>query len=206
MQRLAVVETGLGHAEPAHDRLRQALAVVKGSDNPMVLDHSPTRLYASLAVNRLRAGDLVAAGDYLAEGYAAQQAVVRQGFGECVTCDVLLYPAAVLVHLARGAQGAAEQACARAEEATTWFRSRGWIATARHLRGLLAEARGEPALAAGCFQQAAEAFRGVGQPYDLAQSLEALARVTGDERSRQEARALYATLGAAADARRLDPS
>lgn len=204
MQRLGVVETALARYAAAHDRLREALALAQSSDNPLVLSHSPVRLYTSLAVNRLRAGDLTRAGEYLAEGQAAQQAVAARGLGECVACDVLLYPTAVAVHLARGEGPAAEQAGAKAEEATTWFHSRAWGATARYLRGLLAEARTDRALAAEHFVQAAAIFRAVGQPYDLAQCLEAAARVTGDAPPRQEARALYARLGAIADTRRLD--
>jgi tetratricopeptide (TPR) repeat protein len=204
MQRLGVVETGLGRYEAAHDRLRRALALVQSSRNPMVQNHSPTRIYTSLTDNRLRAGDLTGAAEYLAAGYDAQQAVAAQGFGECVTCDVLLYPAAVAVHLARREMEQAERAAAKAEEATTWFHSRVWLATARYLRGLFLEARAEPRFAAACFEQAVAIFRQLGQPYDLARCLEALARVTGVAQPREEASRLYAALGASADARRVE--
>jgi tetratricopeptide (TPR) repeat protein len=206
MQRLGVVESALGRLGEAHDRLCRALALAKRSGNPMVLSHSPTRLYTSLADNRLRAGDVAGAAEYLAAGYAEQQAVVDEGFGECVTCDVLLYPAAVAVHLARGEMEQAERAGAKAEEATTWFHSRAWLATARYLRGLLAEARRETGYSAQCFEQAASVFRQVGQPYDLARCLAALARVTNQNEPRDEARRLLSLLGAAADARPLKPS
>jgi tetratricopeptide (TPR) repeat protein len=203
LQRLGVVETGLARHEAAHDRLRRALALMQNSDNLMVLSHSPTRLYTSLADNRLRAGDPSRAAGYLAEGYAAQQTFVSYGFGECVTCDVLLYPAAVAVHLAQGELEQAERACARAEEATTWFHSRAGLATARYLRGLLAEAGGEHRLARECLGEALARFREVGQPYEQARCLEALGRVRGDDQLSTEARHLYSSLGATADAHRL---
>jgi tetratricopeptide (TPR) repeat protein len=176
MQRLAVVETGLGRYQDAHDRLAAALALARSSDDPLVLSHSPTRLFTSLTENRLRAGDLAGAAQSLAEGYAAQRAVLADGFGECATCEVLLYPAAVAVHLARGERQEAERAGAEAERAATWFHSRVWRATARYLRGLLAEAGGEPNSAAPCFEEAAAHFREAGQPYELARCLEALSR------------------------------
>jgi tetratricopeptide (TPR) repeat protein len=204
MQRLAVVETGQGRYQDAHDRLVTALALMRSSDDPLVLSHSPVRLFTSLTENRLRAGNLAGAAQCLAEGYAAQRAVLAEGFGVCATCDVLLYPAAVAVHLARGERDEAERAGGEAERAATWFHSRVWRATARYLRGLLAEAEAEPSSAAPCFEEAAAQFRKAGQPYDLARCLEALARVTGDERPRQEAYQLYKRLGATADARRLD--
>lgn len=88
-QRLGLLETALGRYDDAHQRLRLALQVALASGNPMVLEHSPTRLFTTLAHNRLEAGDVDAAATYLKQGLAAQAEVVAQGFGECVTCDVL---------------------------------------------------------------------------------------------------------------------
>jgi hypothetical protein len=81
---------------------------------------------------------------------------------------VLLYPVAVAVHLARGDPDEAEQVCRRVEEATTWFHSRAWIATAHEARGLLARAEGKRVLAADHLEQARAALAGLGQARDEA--------------------------------------
>lgn len=206
-QRLGLLETALGRYDDAHQRLRLALQVALASGNPMVLEHSPTRLFTTLARNRLEAGDVDAAATYLKQGLAAQAEVVAQGFGECVTCDVLLYPAAVAVNLARGEYDEAERACQRAEESTTWFHSRAWIATAHELRGLLSHACGHEQPARHHLDRALSVFRTLEQPYDEARCLEALATLTQDRSHARELRdqALqrYRQLGAAGALRRL---
>lgn len=179
--RLAMVETATGRFESATRRLDGALEAAVASGNAMVLEHSPTRLLTALAANRLADGDLEGANDALERGFAAQAEVVAQGFGECVTCDVLLYPVAVRVRLARGELAEAEAACQRIEESTTWFHSRVWIATAHEARGLLAKAEGDLAMAADHFEQACAAFASLDQPLDEARCSEALAAFSADK-------------------------
>lgn len=179
--RLAMVETATGRLEAAAQRLGGALEAALESGNPMVLEHSPTRLLTALAANRLAAGDVEGATEALERGFEAQAEVAAQGFGECVTCDVLLYPVAVRVRLARGELPEAEAACRRIEESTTWFHSRVWIATAHEARGLLARAEGDFALAADQLEQAQAAFASLGQPLDEARCLAALRALQGDE-------------------------
>lgn len=175
--RLALVETATGRVDVAEKRLRDALDVALRSTNPMVLGHSPTRLLTALAENRLTGGDIDAAAAALQRGFDARAEVIAQGFGECVTCDVLLYPTAVRVHLERDEAEAAEWACAQVEESTTWFHSRVWIATAHETRGLLARAERKPDLAADQLDQARAGFSTLGQPYDEARCIAALATV-----------------------------
>jgi tetratricopeptide (TPR) repeat protein len=169
--RLAILETASGKFNDAAERLGAALHVALASGNPMVLEHSPTRLLTALAASRLAAGDLDGATEALERGFEAQAAVVAQGFGECVTCDVLLYPVAVAVRLARGELAEAEVACRRVEESTTWFHSRVWIATAHETRALLARAEGNIELAVDQFEQARAGFAALGQPFDEARCL-----------------------------------
>jgi hypothetical protein len=180
--RLAVLETATGRIEPAERRLSAALDVALESNNPMVLEHSPTRLLAALAANRLAAGDIDAAAAALDRGLEASAAVAA-GFGECVACDVLLYPVAVAVRLARGETDEAERACRRVEDSTSWFHGRAWIATAHEMRGLLARAAGERERAADRLTRARAMFAALGQPYDEARCTTTLATVLDDPHS-----------------------
>lgn len=201
LQQLALLETGLGRYAEAYRRLLDALTIARASDNAVVRMHSMTRLFGTLARNRLEAGDVPSATDYLAQGFAAQQEA-----GECLSCDVLLYPAAVPIYLALGDLAQAEYACGKAEAAATAFRSRAWIATARYLRGWLAVAHAEWSLAANCFQDALDMFVALQQPYDTARSLDGLATVAAQavatlshldpEALQRRATGIYATLGA----------
>jgi hypothetical protein len=83
------------------------------------------------------------------------------------------------------------------------FASSAWTASARYCQGALAAARGERTAAAQSFEVALQAFETLGQPYDIARSLEALAAVvdTGGQRDssaaelRQRAAEIYTQLG-----------
>lgn len=208
LQRLGLLETGLGRCEAAQDRLCRALDMAQHSRSPMVRGHGIGRVLATLAFNRLEAGELPQAAGYLAEGYAMQRRV-----GDCPSCDVLLYPAAVPIAIALGDLEQAEAACRRAEESASAFRSQAWLATARYLRGLLATARGEWHVAAGSLERALQTFVSLDQPYDAARCLEATAilaeRAGGalpgldPSDSRRKAVGLYQRLGAEAIARKV---
>jgi tetratricopeptide (TPR) repeat protein len=207
-QRFALTETALGLYTPAYDRLRRALHVARQSDNLMVRWHSIGRILTTITRNRFEAGDLPAAATYLAECLAVQQEI-----GECPGCDVLLYPVAVPIYLALGQMEEAEATCRKAEEIALAFRSQAWIGAARHVRGLVAQARGEWDEAARRLIAARDTFEALGQPYDVALALEALGDVAavagpstafGDAAtSHKQAAALYARLGAAGDSARL---
>ncbi|HXE71750.1 MAG TPA: hypothetical protein VNO81_03735 [Candidatus Nitrosotenuis sp.] len=197
-QRLAQLETPMGRHQEAYRRLLQALDQARSSDSLLVRFHSMTRLFATLAENRLEAGELDRASQYLAAGLAAQQEC-----GECASCDVLLYPAAVPIYLSLGEVTAAEAACTRAEETAEAFGSQAWRAVAACLRGRVHLARGELWAAAGSLETARVLFEALEQPYDLARTLEQEARVLealGREAEplRARARALCGRLGAVA--------
>lgn len=175
-QRLAVLETGLGRFDDAHQRLLDAKARANASDSPFVQIHSSTRIYGGLAQNRLDAGDLALATQYLAEGFAAQEQ-----YGECVTCDVLLYPAAVPIYILLGDLDQAEWACAKIEDASSAFGSRVWFGYARLLRGMLASAREQWDQAHQLLTEALNIFEELEQPFEVAITLEYLAEVLGKD-------------------------
>ena len=200
-QRLALLESRLGRHDEAHSRLLAARELAAGSDDMLVKVHTGTRVLGTLAHNRLEAGRTAEAADYLAQGFAAQQEV-----GECSSCDVLLYPAAVPIYIELQDLEQAEWAVTKAEEVASTFRSRTWIASAQYLRGLLAKAHGDSLRAQHWLQQAADGFRSLPQPYEAGQAVEALAGITTSE-SRiallQEAAMYYERLGAKPAAQRV---
>lgn len=208
LQRLGLVETGLGRHEAAYEHLCHALTLALNSDSAMVRYHGTGRVLIALARNRFEAGDLALATEYLARGFAAQQEA-----GQCLTCDVLLYPVAVPLYIALDDLTLAEQACRKAEETATAFRSQAWVATARYLRGLFTIARSDWHVAVDCLQEALERFEALPQPYDVARSLEALADVAtkaspslphlSPPELRQRALEVYLRLGAQPDVERL---
>jgi tetratricopeptide (TPR) repeat protein len=198
-QRLAQVETALGQYALAHKRIRRALTVARNAtDNAMVRGHTPARLLATAVRNRLEVGDLARATEYLAEGFAEQARA-----GDCPTCDVMLYPEAVSVYVALGDLTQAEHACRKAEQTALLFASSAWTASARYCHGLLSAARDDHTAAAHSFEAALLAFEALGQLYDVARSLEALATVAGrgEQRAsspaelRQRAAEIYTHLG-----------
>lgn len=166
----------------------------------MVKVHSVTRLYGALAQNRFDAGDTSAADRYLQNGFRIQRAV-----GECVPCDVLLYPAAVPLYITQGKLEEADHACTQLENTANAFGSRAWIATARHMRGILLGESQEWERSKALLRDAITIYRELEQPYEIAQVAQALGEVilrgTGsrDDEDPQallkEAHAIYARLG-----------
>lgn len=171
-QRLALLETRLGRYEEAHTRLLEAKDLAGDSTSALVRVHTGTRILSSLAYNRLEAGQIAQAAEYLALGFAAQEEV-----GECASCDVLLYPVAVPVYIALDDMEQASWACGKAEEVATAFKSQAWIATAYYLRGLMAQADGDMEGAASKLRYAVDIFKTLPQPYEAAQTMETLAEV-----------------------------
>jgi tetratricopeptide (TPR) repeat protein len=169
-QRLGQIESAVGLFEAADKRLQGALNTARTSTSTMVRAHSLGRIYATLAVNSYDSGELQQATRYVARGFAVQREV-----GDCAGCDVLLYPAAVPVYIARGELDRAESAVRKAAETAAAFQSRAWVATARYLAGLLACAHSDWRAATGHFEESATTFEKLGQPYSLARSLESLA-------------------------------
>jgi DNA-binding SARP family transcriptional activator len=205
-QRLALLETASGRSESALRRLDSAIERAERSSSAQVRHHSRTRLFATLARNRLQAGAIDAA----AEAVRSAQAV-RRDVGACLTCDALLHPVSVPVALAGGMRDVARLAVRQATDSGAVFQSGAWRAAAAHAGGLLAIAENDTATAVRDLDAASRTFAALGQPYDEARSLEALAvalrRDGADSRrylaTRRRAAALYAQLGAAPDSDRL---
>jgi predicted negative regulator of RcsB-dependent stress response len=168
-QRLGVLQTARGQLAEAMASFEEGVMV---AERATMRAHCLTRLYASMTRNRLLAGDLKAADDYLTLGLA-----MGERHGNCATCDALLFPVAVSVRLAQGDREAAEELCLRLEEAAEKYASRSWVAMARQTRGELAAALGERDQAAACYAEAQAAYAAAGNEYEAARCREELARL-----------------------------
>lgn len=168
-QQLAVVLT-------ARTQLDEALAVLQEgtvvAERAVMRAHCLARLYATMARNRLEAGDLVAADDALALGLQ-----MSKRHGNCATCDALLYPVAVSVRLAQDRPNEAAGFCQRLSEAAASYGSRTWIAMARQVQGEVAAAQGEHDEALLAFKKAVRGFRRAEFDYEAARCLTAMAEV-----------------------------
>jgi tetratricopeptide (TPR) repeat protein len=169
LQRLGVLLTARGQLEPARAALDEGIVV---GGRAAMRSHCLTRLHASLARNRLAAGDRAAALLSLQEGLAE---VARHG--HCSTCNALLLPEAVRVELAFEHLGAAEQHAAQLERVAERFGSRAWTAMARCGRGRVLAARGEHRAALQALQAAGRDFAELGHPYEAARVLLVQSRV-----------------------------
>lgn len=205
-QRLGLLETSRGELDGGWQLLRSALDRASRSASAQVQFHSRTRILASIARNRLQAGDVAAAVTALDHA-----ALVQEQVGECVTCDATLHPTAVPVLLAAGSFERARAASARAGASASAFGSRGWSAAAAHAEGLVALASGGGPSARRHLVRASRMFSELGQPFDEARSVEALAAAMARNGATSEARTLrrlsgegYAALGAAPGSDRLD--
>lgn len=169
--------------------------------------HSTGRVLSTLIQNRLEAGDITQAVNYVAEAWAVQEEA-----GECISCDVLMYPGVVPVYLALGDLEQAKWACDKARETAASFGSRAWSAVSLYLQGLLAKSTGDWTQASGFFNQSLEMFDSFGQPYDAALSKEGLFDVNCEADSDlldgqsasllEQAIDVYARLGAVSDEKR----
>src|SRR5262249_28307618 len=128
----------------------------------------------------------------------------QESIGECPTCDVMLYPAAVPVYIALDDLHQAERACQKAEETALLFRSRAWMAAALACRGHLAMANKDWDAAGDSYSAALRTFETLDQPYDIALTLDALANAheasakprSSTDALRRRAADLYTRLGA----------
>jgi ATP/maltotriose-dependent transcriptional regulator MalT len=118
------------------------------------------------------AREIEAADHYLALGLA-----ISDRHGHCATCHALLYPAAVSVHIARGALSQAEAFCRQLEQASSAYQSRTWVAMARQSRGELAAAQGDLETSLACYEEASQAFKTTGNQYEAARCLSAMAEI-----------------------------
>jgi predicted negative regulator of RcsB-dependent stress response len=199
-QRLGVLLTARGQLDEGLAILEEG---VVAAERALLRAHCLTRLYASMTRNRLKAGDVDTANQYLSLGLA-----MGERHGNCATCDSLLFPAAVSVRVAQRDVAAAESFCQRMDAAAEQYSSRIWIAMARQARGELAAARGDFDEALTCYAEAHAAYSTAGNEYEAARCLDGMAAVRrsrhaeGDaelaKAGQAEAGQVFERLGAAA--------
>ena len=199
-QRLGVVLTARGLFDEALDILEEGAVV---AERAVMRAHCLARLYATMAHNRLEAGDSAAAGEVLRQGLA-----MSQRHGNCATCDALLLPVAVHVHTEQGKLDAAGEFCRQLEESAVRYGSDTWLAMSRQAHGALAAARGDDGEALRVLGEAMAGFRQAGFDYEAARCMAAAANVhrgrgaAGDrERAAQlqrQAEIIYTELAATA--------
>ena len=197
-QRLGVLQTARGQLDEAMTSFEEG---VIAAERALLRAHCLARLYGSMTRNRLKAGELDVADQYLALGLA-----LGARHGHCATCDSLLFPAAVSVRVAQRDFAAAESFCQRMDAAAEEYSSRIWIAMARQARGELVAARGDLDDALAFYTEARVAYSAAGNKYEAARCLEAMAavrqtrRAEGDlemaQAAQAEARQIYERLGA----------
>lgn len=168
-QRLGVVLTARGRLDEALSILEEGVVV---AERAVMRAHCLARLHATVARNRLEAGELAAADHALYLGLD-----MSERHGNCATCDALLLPVAVSVRVAQGELAAAAEFCRQLEEAAADYGSRTWVAMACQAQGEVAAARGEYDVALEAFKEAIEGFRQAAFDYEAARCLSAAADV-----------------------------
>ena len=180
LQRLGTLLTARGQLDEAMILFEEG---VIAAERAIMRAHCLTRLYASMTRNRLMADEVDAADHYLALGLA-----MSERHGHCATCHALLFPAAVSVHIAKGALSLAGDFCQQLEDAAREYASRAWIAMARQARGELAAAHNDPETALTCYEEANQAFKANGNEYESARCLTAMAEIRHKRKSPGDAK------------------
>lgn len=195
LQRLAVLLTARGALDEAMAVFEDGVLV---AERASMRSHCLTRLYASMARNRLAAVDVEGASGFLEDGERT-----AERHGHCVTCNALLLPEAVRVQVARGRLDDAEAAARTLEETAERSGSRAWTAMARHARARVRAARGDADQAVAAFEEAQAAYVKAGNRYEAARCLlgaadvlEGASQPAEAERRRREAGDALAAIGA----------
>ena len=157
-QRLGVLLTARGHLDEAWTTLEEGAVV---AERAVMRAHCLTRIYAAMARNRLEANDVAAAEQALAAGLA-----MSDRHGNCATCNALLLPVAVSVHLTQEDLETAEAFCRQLEEAAQEYGSRTWLALAQQASAEVAAAKGDLAEALDAYQKARDKFRAANHIYE----------------------------------------
>jgi len=168
-QRLGILQTAQGQLDEGLLALEEGIVAAK---HAKLRAHLQGRLYASVARNRLLAGDLPAAEQALLLGEA-----LTESHGHCALCEALLLPVAVSVRIAQGDLTAAEEYCSQLDKATTRYGSYTWVALASQARGELAVARGDIEAAKSYYLEAQAGFHDAKNEYAATQCAEALAQL-----------------------------
>jgi tetratricopeptide (TPR) repeat protein len=186
LQRLGVLLTARGRLDEALEAMQEGLFA---AERATMRSHCLTRLFASLARNRLAAGDLEEAERNVREGDAA-----ARRHGNCVTCNALLLPEAVRVRVARGQLDEAETSARELEELAGRSGSRAWTAMSRQARGRILAARGRADEALAALEEARRAYEAYGAVYEVARCEVGIAEILAT-RDPARARALRARAG-----------
>ena len=169
LQRLAILVTARGQLDEARQLLADGIVV---GERAAMRSHCLTRMYASLARNRLAAGDHASASESLQEGLAE-----AARHGHCTTCNSLLLPEAVRVELWSGNLRGAEKHARALDAVAARFGSRAWTAMAAQGQGRVAAARGDVDKAYAALERARRAFEEIGSPYEAARCAMAASRL-----------------------------
>lgn len=161
-QRLGVLQTGRGKYEQGLTSLQEGVAV---AERATMRAHCLARLYASMTDNRLQAGDLEAADEYLERGLA-----MGERHGNCSTCDALLLPVAVSLRLAQDRESEAGEFAKELGQAADEYDSRVWRAMSNRAQGELKVARGDLEAAIRSLKRAQELYEHTGNTYEAARS------------------------------------
>ena len=170
-QRLGVVLTARGQLDEGKAVLEEGAAV---AERAIMRAHCLTRIYATLARNRLAAVDVPAADMALTLGLT-----MSERHGHCSTCNALLLPAAISVRVAQNDLEGAEEFSKRLDAASKEYASRTWRAMARQARGELLAAKGDVQEALACYQDAYQDFWYAGNQYEAARCQKALSELEG---------------------------
>jgi tetratricopeptide (TPR) repeat protein len=168
-QRLGDLLTAQGQLTEAKSILEEGLAA---AERALLRAHCLTRIYAALARNRLAANDLASAIEALGQGLA-----MSERHGHCATCDALLLPAAIGVCAAQKDWTAAENFCARLDEAAAQYGSRTWLAMAKQARGELTAGQGNLAQALNLYGEAQAAYTAAGNMHEAGRCANAIAAI-----------------------------
>jgi tetratricopeptide (TPR) repeat protein len=177
LQRLGSLLTARGALDEGMSVLGES--VVTG-ERAVLRAHCLTRSYATMARNRLAAGDLDAADEHMQHGLA-----VARRHGNCLTCNALILPESVQVHLGKGRLEEALQDVRVLEETADRFGSLAWVAMARQARGRYQVANDERDAARETFAAAESAYAEYGNRYEAVRCRLARAQVTADEAERE---------------------
>lgn len=198
-QRLGVLLTARGQLAEGLSVLEEGISA---AERATMRAHCLTRLYAAITTNRLAAGDVPAASSALELGLT-----MSKRHGHCITCDALLLPAAVSLHIAHGNLEAAQRFCQQLDTAASNYGSRVWVAMAKQASGELAAAKGNLDDALTAYREAREVFLAANNAFEAARCLAAIAEIQtrrnapGDQEealvATQEARQTFARLGVA---------
>ena len=165
-QRLGLVLTAQGKLDEAKAILEEGVAV---AERAIMRAHCLTRVYATLAHNRLVADDMEGADQALNLGLT-----MSERHGNCSTCNALLLPAAVSVRIAQGDLDQAEMFSRRLETAAQEYGSQMWKAMADQSRAELFAAQGDTETSIRYYERARKGFGEAGNHYEELRSERAL--------------------------------